>query len=378
MSIRADLYRFTGAALPGARPSREDQGVDREGRVTLATVASALGVSRATVSNAYNHPERLSSRMRTRVLHTARELGYAGPHPLAATLSRGRVNALGLVHGAPMSFGFSDPAAVLFLQGVSEVCEREDLALVLIAGGPESAVARVALVDAVVCYCDVPAEGRLATIVERGLPFVVVDGPRLPGAGHVGIDDRLGAELAARHLLDLGHTRFGVLAMPLLEDEREGTADLDRQDRTHYRASRERLRGYRAAVEAAGHDWGAVIVEERLPYGRDAGRRAAAAILARDPRPTALLAMSDELALGGLAAAADAGLSVPGDVSIVGFDDVPAAADAHPALTTVRQPHREKGRRAAELLLRPGTVEDEHRLPIELVVRASTGPPPGR
>ncbi|PVZ09446.1 LacI family DNA-binding transcriptional regulator [Actinomycetospora cinnamomea] len=353
--------------------------MDRARRVTLATVASALGVSRATVSNAYNHPERLSPRMRNRVLHTARELGYAGPHPLAATLSRGRVNALGLVHGAPMSFGFSDPAAVLFLQGVSEVCEREDLALVLIAGGPDSAVARVALVDAVVCYCDVPAEGGLATIVERGLPFVVVDGPRLPGAGHVGIDDRRGAEVAARHLLDLGHTRFGVVAMPLLEDGREGTADLERQARTRYRASRERLAGYREAIEAAGHDWAAVTVEERSPYGRDAGGRAAAALLARDPHPTALLAMSDELALGAMAAAADAGLAVPGDVSVVGFDDVPAAADAHPPLTTVRQPHREKGRLAASLLLRPGGVhDDEHHLPVELVVRGSTAPPPAR
>ena len=348
------------------------------GRVTLATVASALGVSRATVSNAYNHPERLSPRLRSRVLRTAGELGYAGPDPLAATLSRGRVNALGLVHGAPMSFGFSDPAAVLFLQGVSEVCEREDLALVLIAGGPDSAVARVALVDAMICYCDVPAEGGLAAIVDRGLPFVVVDGPRLPGAGHVGIDDRGGAASAARHLLDLGHTRLGVVAMPLIEDEWEGTADQDRQDRAHYRASCERLRGYREVVEGAGQPWSAVPVEERVPYGRDAGRRAAAALLARRPRPTALLAMSDELALGAVAAAADAGLSVPGDVAIVGFDDVPAAADAHPALTTVRQPHREKGRRAAELLLRPGVAGDEHRLPVELIVRASTGPLPGR
>lgn len=350
----------------------------RGGRVTLATVADALGVSRATVSNAYNHPERLSAALRDRVLSTARELGYTGPHPLAATLSRGRVNALGLVHGAPMTFGFSDPAAVLFLQGVSEVCEREDMALVLIGGGPESAVARVALVDAMICYCDVPAEGGLAAIVDRGLPFVVVDGPRLPGAGHVGIDDRGGAALAARHLIDLGHTRVGVVAMPLVDDGREGTADRDRQDRAHYRASCERLAGYREALEKAGLAWDAVPVEERWPYGRDAGRRAAAALLARRPRPTALLAMSDELALGAMAAAADAGLAVPGDVSIVGFDDVPAAADAHPPLTTVRQPHREKGRRAAELLLRPAATADEHRLPVELVVRASTGPPPSR
>lgn len=351
------------------------------GRVTLATVASALGVSRATVSNAYNHPERLSPRLRSRVLRTAGELGYAGPDPLAATLSRGRVNALGLVYEDPMSFAFSDPAAVLFLQGVSEVCEREDLALVLISGGPGSAVARVALVDGVICYCDIPVDGKLAAIVERGLPFVVVDGPQVPGAGHVGIEDRAGAAAAARHLIDLGHTRLGVVALPLVDDEWEGTADLDRQDRARYRASRERLLGYQDAVGAAGLGWSAVPVEERSPYGRDAGRRAAAALLARRPRPTALLAMSDELALGAMAAAADAGLSVPGDVAIVGFDDVPAAADAHPALTTVRQPHREKGRRAAELLLRPGSpgpAGDEHRLPVELVVRASTGPPPGR
>lgn len=350
----------------------------RGGRVTLATVADALGVSRATVSNAYNHPERLSPRLRDRVLDTARELGYAGPHPLAATLSRGRVNALGLVYDDPMSFAFSDPAAVLFLQGVSEVCENEDLALVLISGGPAGAVARVALVDAVICYCDVPIEGKLAAIVDRGLPFVVVDGPRLPGAGHVGIDDRRGAASAARHLLDLGHTRLGVIAMPIVDDEWEGTADLDRQARAHYRAARERLVGYREAVESAGLTWADVPVEERSPYGRDAGRRAAAALLARRPRPTALIAMSDELALGALAAAEDAGLAVPRDLSVVGFDDVPAAADAHPALTTVRQPHREKGRRAATLLLRASSVDDEHRLPVELIVRASTGPPPSR
>jgi DNA-binding LacI/PurR family transcriptional regulator len=346
------------------------------GRVTLATVANALGVSRATVSNAYNHPERLSPQLRMRVLHTARELGYAGPHPLAAMLSRGRVNALGLVYDDPMSFAFSDPAAVLFLQGVTEVCEAADLALVLIGGGPEGAVARVALVDGVICYCDVPADGGLAAIADRGLPFVVVDGPRLPGAGHVGIEDRRGAIAATRHLLDLGHTGFGVLAMPLVEDGWEGTAPAERQSRARYRAVRERLAGYREAVEQAGLRWSDVPVEERAPYGRDAGRRAAAALLDRRPRPTALLAMSDELALGAMAAAADAGLSVPGDLSIVGFDDVPAAADAHPALTTIRQPHREKGRRAAELLLHPGAADDEHRLPVELVVRASTGPPP--
>lgn len=345
-------------------------------RVTLATVAAALGVSRATVSNAYNHPERLSSRLRTRVLRTARELGYAGPDPVAATLARGRIAAVGLVLEDPMSFAFTDPAAVLFLQGVSEVCERESLALVLIPG-PTSPTARVALVDGVICYCDLPDESALATIRERRLPLVIVDGPSHPGAGHIGIDDRAGAHAAARHLLDLGHTHLGVVPMPLHADGWHGTPSPHRQRQTYYQGTRERLVGYRAAVEEAGHRWDAVAIEERVPYGREAGRRAATALLGRRPRPTAILAMSDELAAGALDAAAALGLDVPTDLSVVGFDDIPAAVTARPAMTTVRQPHVEKGRRAAQLLLRSGIGYPEPLLlPTELIVRASTGPRP--
>ncbi|WP_207908685.1 LacI family DNA-binding transcriptional regulator [Pseudonocardia endophytica] len=350
--------------------------MDGSGRVTLATIADAVGVSRATVSNAYNHPERLSTQLRDRVLRAARELGYAGPDPVAATLARGRIAALGVIYDTPMSFGFSDPAAVLFLQGVSQVCEQADLALVLIPG-PTSPTARVALVDGIVCYCDLPDEGALATIRERRLPFVIVDGPPHDGAGHVGIDDRAGARAAARHVLDLGHTRIGVVPMPLDDSGWEGAPSPERQAVARYHGVRERFAGYRDAVEAAGLQWEAMAVEERAPYGRDAGRRSAAALLARRPRPTAILAMSDEMAAGTLDAAAELGLDVPGDLSVVGFDDIPSAALARPALTTVRQPHLEKGRRAATMLLRQGGTRSEPvELPTELVVRSSTGPRP--
>ncbi|MEJ2871132.1 LacI family DNA-binding transcriptional regulator [Actinomycetospora sp. OC33-EN08] len=342
-------------------------------RVTLATVASALGVSRATVSNAYNHPERLSAQLRTRILATARDLGYAGPDPLAATLARGRVAALGVVIGEPVSFAFSDPAAALFMEGVAEVCEREGLALVMVPGR-RSAAARVALVDGVVCYCDFPDDRTFGVIRERGLPFVIVDGPRFDGAGHVGIDDEAGAYAAARHLLDLGHTRLGIVPMPMLGDGWEGAPSAPRQAGVQYHATRRRLAGYRRAVEEAGLPWEDTAIEERAPYGRDAGRRATSALLAGRPRPTALLAMSDELAAGALDALAAAELSVPGDVSVVGFDDVPAAATGRPPLTTVRQPHREKGRRAAEMVLRPSLPVEPVVLGSDLVVRGSTGP----
>jgi DNA-binding LacI/PurR family transcriptional regulator len=113
-----------------------------------------------------------------------------------------------------------------------------------------------------------------------------------------------------------------------------------------------------------------VPVEERAPHGRDAGRRAAAALLARADRPTALLAMSDELAIGALQAAAERGLAVPRDVSVIGFDDTPPAADAE--LTTIWQPHREKGETAARMLLEPDAQPARVVLPTRLVRRAST------
>ncbi len=343
------------------------------GRVTLATIAEALGVSRATVSNAYNRPDRLSAQLRAQVLRTAHELGYAGPDPVAATLARGRIAAIGVVLEDPMSFAFADPAASLLLQGISEVCGQQDSALVLIPG-PSGPIARVALVDGVICYCDLPDGAALETIRERRLPFVVVDGPAHDGAGHVGIDDRTAAHAAARHLLDLGHRRFGVVAMPMHLDGWEGRPSPEREATAHFLGTRRRMAGYRDALAEAGLGHDAAVVEERAPYGRDAGRRAAHALLARDPRPTAVLAMSDELALGVLDAALSLGLDVPGDLSVVGFDDVPGAALARPALTTVRQPHREKGRAAASMLL-PGPVrKDPVVLPTDLVVRGSTGP----
>jgi DNA-binding LacI/PurR family transcriptional regulator len=346
--------------------------------VTLATIAAELGVSRMTVSNAYNHPDQLSPDLRRRVLEAAKRLGYPGPNPLAATLSRGRVGALGLLFDDPLSYAFTDPAAVLFFGGVAAVCERLQVGLVLVPAGvqtpPESDLTKVALVDGFVAYCDIPDDDRLQVIEERGLPMVIVDGPVRPGFPHVGVDDRGATRQLAQHLLDHGHRRFGVITFPLLTDGAEGSADAERQAATRFHSSHQRLLGYRDALDAAGVDWGAVRVEERTPHGRDAGRRAAGALLDRADRPTALLAMSDELAIGAMEAADERGIGVPDQLSVVGFDDTPAAGQARPALTTIWQPHREKGEIAARMLLEPDDAGAERMLPTELVVRASTGP----
>jgi DNA-binding LacI/PurR family transcriptional regulator len=347
--------------------------------ITLATVAEALGVSRTTVSNAYNRPDQLSPELRERVLETARSLGYAGPDPVARTLRRGRTGAIGLMFGERLSYAFTDPAAVRIFGGVAQTCEQHGSGLLMISQGPEAAtgldVVRTALVDGFLVG-GVPASAeRIEVVVARRLPFVVLDAPPHPGGGWVGIDDRGGARTAAEHLLRLGHRRFAVISAPLAADALEGPATMARQAAADYHGASERLAGYREALEAAGIDWTSVPVEERLNRFR-AGGVAAAALLDRPERPTAILSMTDELALGALAAARERGVDVPRALSIVGFDDTVGAARSQPPLTTIRQPLDEKGAIAARLLLeQDGAPGVRRELPTELVVRASTAPP---
>ena len=368
------VYRYTSRVA-----AKRQAGSAKAERVTLKTIADELGVSRMTVSNAYNRPEKLSPALREKVLATAKRLGYTGPDPVAATLRRGHVGALGLLFDDPLPYAFTDPAAVLFFEGIAAVCEQEQVGLVLVPnrfGKPEGAdLTRTALVDGFIGYTDVVDDGRLDVIEERGLPLVIADGPPREGARSVGIDDRGAARRAAEHLLELGHRHIGLVTMPFSPDGYEGPSDLERQATARYYCNRERVAGVRAGLEAAGIDWGAVPIEERIPHGRGAGRRAAAALLDRADRPTALLAMSDELAIGALHAAAERGLAVPEELSIIGFDDTPVAADAHPPLSTVAQPHREKGETAARMLLDPDAQPSRADLPTHLVVRDSTAPP---
>jgi DNA-binding LacI/PurR family transcriptional regulator len=347
-------------------------------------VAREAGVSPMTVSNAYNHPDQLSAELRRRILETARRLGYAGPDPLARGLRRGGTGAVGVIYDSPLSYAFDDAASVLFLRGVSRVGEGSRLGLLLVPGSPpaqrDAGPIAGALVDGFIVYSVAEGDAVLEAALERRLPTVIVDQPRIDGVPFVGIDDQGAARAIADHLLDLGHRRLAVVSFSLSPGGHVGPADAARQEATAYRVSRERLQGYAAAAEARGIESSQVPVYECLGSGRELGAQAAGALLQLEPRPTAIIATSDELALGAMEAAQRKGLSVPEDISIVGFDDVPAAAHATPSLTTVRQDHFEKGSAAARLLteqLRGAEAVDAY-LESRLVIRASTGAPPPR
>jgi DNA-binding LacI/PurR family transcriptional regulator len=354
----------------------------KQKRSTLDSIARQLGVSKMTVSNAYNRPDQLSPELRERVLRAARELGYPGPNPLASTLRRGRVGAVGMVFDQPISGALSDPAAALIVRGLAKVCEAERAGLLLVPGVPGGEAGidliRTALVDGFVFYCDYEGDPRLKVLRDRGMPYVLLDAPPVAGVPWVGIDDRDGARLAAQHLLDLGHRSFGIACFEVVPDGHEGPVTPERQREGAFLVTTERLAGYRLALEAAGIDWMSVPIEERHPGAegaRAAGHRAGAALLDHATRPTAILAMSDELALGVLQAAAERRIDVPGDLSVVGFDDTPAAAAAEPPLTTISQPHELKGATAGRLLLDPPAAGPQRVvLPTTLVVRASSAP----
>ena len=354
-------------------------------RITLTRIAKELGVSPMTVSNAYNRPDQLSEALRARIFETAKRLGYYGPDPVGRSLRRQRTDVVGVLYSNPLSYAFDDPAAVAFLRGLSAVTEEADLGLLLVpAAGHGSSVGRdpraaaQAAVDSFVVYSMSVEEPLLAAALGRELPTVVVDQPLKEGVPFIGIDDEAAAREAAEHLLGLGHERFAVVSFALSPDGREGIAGHGRQEEAAFHVSRLRLRGYRTALEKAGLNWPEVPVYECPGSTRDLGRRAAEKLLSSEPRPTALLALSDQLALGVVEVAKEQGFSVPEDISLVGFDNVPTSASANPPLTTIHQDHAEKGLLAGQILVSQLRGEEGPSigpLPSRLVVRCSTAPP---
>lgn len=343
----------------------------------LIDVAERAGVSKATASNVFNRPGLVRDEVRARVLAAAAEIGYAGPDPRGRMLSAGKVNAVGVATAEPLAYFFEDPYARAMMVGISEVCDANGIGISLVSAASEDELAwgiRSALVDGLLLFCLEDADRLIAEARERRLPFVALDlGDTDETVPAVGIDDTAGARLAAEHLTRLGHRRFAVLAMEFGE-ENSGLVDMARVQAADYASSRDRVTGYFQALAAAGIDTGKVpIYETPAPEAVDA---ALAALFAAADPPTAILAQSDRIAMRALEWLKRRGIAVPREVSVVGFDGVPEGAAAEPPLTTVRQPIREIGRRAVEILIERGGRIRRERLEVDLLLRASTAPPP--
>lgn len=352
-------------------------------RVTLQTIADELGVSRATISNAYNRPDQLSPALRERVLEAADRLGYHGPDAAARMLRTGRMQSIGLLFTEDLRYVFTDPDTMLFMQGVAETSALAGSGLTLLPVPPgmdlDATAIRSVATDGHLVFSVDDHHPAVAALVAAGRPMVTVDEPDLGDrTSFVGIDDRLGAALAASHLIELGHRRLGILLGRLSSSSTTaGRVDPAGEATITIRIAKRRIAGYRDACRDAGLDPASLVVWAAGANDPDTARTAGTEFLTAHPDLTGLLCFSDQIAIGAAQAAARLGRRVPDDLSLVGFDDVPRAAAWDPPLTTIRQPLVDKGRVAADLLLEliAGRPPRRIELPIELVVRASTAPP---
>lgn len=334
--------------------------------VTIADVARLAGVGRGTVSRVLNNKPNVDPDTRAKVQAVIDQLDFV-PSAAARRLSLGRSQTVAVV--VPF---LTRPSVVERLRGIEGSLVEAGLDMIVM--NVESAARRDAIlrdiarrerIDGLILVSIAPREDELARMQAIGLPLVLVDAHHRSVA-RVVVDDVDGGRVAAQHLLDLGHRRIGFVG----DVPRPGFG---------FSSSRLRLRG----VEQALRNAGLAIRSEHLglaEHSRQNARISAEAILRTPERPTAIVAASDTEAIGVLEAGAALGLSTPGDLSVIGYDDVGAADLLE--LTTIRQPLTETGERAVARLLDliEGRATEPLRevLPVTLVVRRTTAaPPPG-
>jgi DNA-binding LacI/PurR family transcriptional regulator len=230
-------------------------------------------------------------------------------------------------------------------------------------------------VDGFILFCLDGAEQLIAKSRERQLPFVALAfGQEDEANSVVAVDNVAGARWAAQYLLDLGHRKFAILAMEFVKGG-SGRITMEQVSAAPSSASVDRVRGYFEALEASGVDTSQVPIYETQEDDTATVFAMLGEIFSSTSPPTAILAQSDRIALIALDWLKDRGISVPGDVSVVGFDGVPESATSQPPLTTIQQPIVEIGRRAVRAIMEHAGEVRHELMDAELVVRESTAPP---
>jgi DNA-binding LacI/PurR family transcriptional regulator len=335
-------------------------------RPTIADVARLAGVSPSAVSFVFNNRPGLSKETKARILAAAEEVGWQ-PSRTARALSRGRAMALGLVLTREPQLIGDDPFFSTFIAGVESVLAERGNGLMLTVTSPakeSETYRRLAAdhrVDGVLLTDLRVRDPRPTLVAGLRLPAVVVgDRDYAGGLVCVDLDDRPAVTAAVRHLIRLGHRRIAHVAGP-----------------QEFRHAQRRREAWAAALAEAGLPPGPV-----MPGGftAEGGARATRHLLAHRPRPTAVVYANDLSAIAGLAVAQEAGVRVPADLSVVGYDDTPLAAHTHPSLTTARADIYRWGAVAARTLgavIERGTADHIALDPAAPRLRESTGPAPG-
>jgi LacI family transcriptional regulator len=320
-------------------------------RNTIAEIAARAGVSIPTVSRVLNNRPDVSAETRERVERIIKESGFIRSR-VANALRKGSTGIVDLV-----VTDLSTPYAIEIMRGVEEVLERTELRLALSVThnslhNEQQWLAKVidGSTDGAILVLTYGQPGQLEELRRHQIPFVVVDHRGELGADvpSVGATNWLGGRAATKHLIALGHRRIAIISGP-----------------ENMRCSKDRVAGYRAALEDAGIPIDPALIRTGC-FLQHTGYEQTCALLQLAEPPTAIFAGSDMQAMGVYSALRAHGLSIPDAISVVGFDDVPVASIVTPALTTVRQPLIEMGRVATTMLLRMIADEPLDSMRIEL------------
>jgi len=335
----------------------------RRGFPTIADVARRAGVSTSTVSYVMNDRNRVSPETRRRVLKAIEELGYQ-PSNAARVLATRHVSSIGILVPLSPEAVFADPFFAELLRGIGRATQRHGYTMVLSMVeeadlyGAGVRLLRSRRADGLLVIDPRQAHTQIPPLVGEGRPVVVIGRQDYPGVVWADVDNFRGGYDAARHLVRVRPSGdIAVISGP----------------RGH-RSAEDRLAGYRAALEEAGIAWDRVC----LVYGdfsEKSGYERMRELLGRG-RPERVLVANDLMAIGAYQAIGEAGLSIPDDVAVVGFDDIAFGRYLNPPLTTVRQPTAVLGETAGEMLascLRHEAVPEPVTLSVELVVRRSCG-----
>jgi DNA-binding LacI/PurR family transcriptional regulator len=343
-------------------------------RPRIVDVARVAGVSKTAVSFAFNQPENLNEATRDRILAIATELGYR-PSPIARRLASRRTDQIGLVVPQATHEILANPFLAELLRGLGDECDEEGISLVIVppVGGSIARSISGALVDGLVLLGLSRSHPELDGVRGSALPTVALDVDAWDGLDVIRIDDEGGSKAVGEHLRGLGHT--DIAAVLIADDPESGFLN-------DTGISGRRLDGLRAGLglppgQNQADDMRLRVIASAVSID---GGRAAFELLADEGLPTAVATVTDVSAIGLMLAAADAGVSVPDDLSVVGYDDISESTWTTPRLTTVHQPIREKGRLAARLLIDRIRSDSTRRpmselLATRLVVRGSTAPP---
>jgi DNA-binding LacI/PurR family transcriptional regulator len=344
---------------------------DGHERATLVDVAALAGVSPSTASLAFSGAGPVAAATRERVFAAAEKLNYGGPDPRAVSLRRGRSGIVGVVMEESVREAFRDPMNLAMLDGLSDELGASGAALLLLTETGESGVSiGSAPMDAVVLIgCSTRLDESVALLRQRGMPIVAVEARHLDGVLAIDLTNRESTASIARHLAELGHTRVATVTLPLEQLHKPGALAPNWRETATSEVAVQRLLG----VEDVFPEYRGYVADTSSV---EAGTQAGLALLGLVPRPTAIIAQSDLLAMGVIRAAEQWGVTVPDELSVVGFDGIRTDADYD--LTTMIQPAFEKGRAAGRAInaMLAGEAPEPVTFTPELHPGDTTAPPP--